>query len=233
MGQELLPSKDRERIEIRFEDDSLVTSRSVAAFRKLVDVDKVNSIICWSSGTCGAIAPLAEAAKVPLVAIASDATISKEREYVVNFWVTPEEETKILVPEGLRRGYRRIALVSAIQEGVQSCRDAFKVQNRGRMKIVFEREYPVDMRDFKTVAARIAGLAEVDAVLVILMPGQIGAFTKQLRQLGSRAEFFGYETFEDKSEVENSGGGPDRSVVCNGLYRKLELHFKIFQEISK
>lgn len=206
MAHESLPPKDHERIELKFEDDALAPSRSVAAFRKLVDVDRVNAVICWSSGTCKVLAPLAEMAKIPLVAIASDAAVSRGRDFAVNFWVTPEEESRILLDEALRRGYRRIAIVSAIQEGVQACRDAFKLQNQERVKILIDQELPADMKDFKATVTRIASLPDLDAVLVILMPGQIGTFTKQLRQLGSHAAFFGYESFEDKGELESSGG---------------------------
>jgi len=206
MALDTLPTKESSRIEVKFEDDGLVITRSVAAFRKLVDIDKVNAVICWSSGTCKAIAPLAEASKIPLVAIASDSAVSKGRKFAVNFWVTPEAETKALMPEALRRGYKRVAIVSAIQEGAQACRDAFLKQSQGTIEIAFNEEYPSDLKDFRSVVTRLKNVKDVDAILMILMPGQLGTFAKQLRQAGVQAPMFGYETFEDKSEVENSSG---------------------------
>lgn len=201
-----LPTEDSSRLAIKFEDDGLRTANSVSAFRKLVDIDKVHSIVCWSSGTCNAVAPLAEAAEIPLVAIASDSAVSKGRKFVVNFWVTPEEETRVLVPEAVRRGYRNVAIVATTQDGMLATRDAFKHQSQGQINIAYEEDFPSDFKDFRSTVSRIAGLKKVDAVLMLLMPGQVGTFAKQLRQAGVKVPFFGYETFEDEGEVQASGG---------------------------
>lgn len=223
MAMDSLSEVDKNRIEVKFEDDGLVASKTVSAFRKLVEVDKVNSVICWSSGTCKAVAPIAESSKIPLIAIASDQTISQGRKYIVNFWVTPKEETKVLIPEAHRRGYKKIAIISTLHDGAQSIRDEFIEQNNSKIEILLNEEYPVEMKDFRSVATRIAALKELDAIMLVLLPGQLGTAAKQIRQLGSNAEFFGYELFEDRGEVEVSGG-----TLINGWFATGAINNELF-----
>jgi branched-chain amino acid transport system substrate-binding protein len=206
MAFDSLSAAERARVKILFEDDGLSATRSVSAFRKLVNVDKADAVVCWSSGTCSAIAPIAETAKIPLIAIASDSKISAGRNFVVNFWVTPEEESKLLIPEALRRGYKRIAIISATHDGAIAFRDTFRKHNHGQIEILFDEEYAPDMKDFRSVAARVGALKNLDAIMMNLLPGQSGVAAKQLRQIGVRTPIFGYETLEDRAEVEASEG---------------------------
>ena len=206
LAMESLPQAERARIKLTFEDDGFKAANSVSAFHKLVSIDKIDALICWSSGTCSAVAPLAEAAHLPTLAIASDAAISKGRSFLANLWVTPEEETKILVPEAVRRGIRKVAIVTAIQDGAIACRDAFLKESKGQIESLLNEEFPGDLKDFRSTVTKIKRLTELDAVLVVLYPGQLGAFAKQLRQAGVTQPIFGYETFEDQAEVSASGG---------------------------
>jgi ABC-type branched-subunit amino acid transport system substrate-binding protein len=51
-----------------YEDDEFSTAKTVAAFKKLVEVDKVKLVLSVGSGPSKAIAPLALRYKVPLIA---------------------------------------------------------------------------------------------------------------------------------------------------------------------
>ena len=206
MSHQDLPLELREKTKLIIEDDGLVTTRTVSAYRKLTSIDKVNGLICWSSTACNAIAPLAEQAEIPLVAIASDPSIARDKKYVVNFWVTPEEETKLALAEALKRGYKKIAIVHSIQDGVIACKDAFVAQNNGKIEIARTEGITADSKDFRTTVTKLRQIKDLDGILTLLMPGQIGVFAKQVKQAGIKAPLFGYETLEDKGEVAASNG---------------------------
>lgn len=206
MALDGLSSEDKGRLEIIYEDDGMQSPRAVSAYRKLVNHDRVNAVICWSSSSCKAIAPLAERSEIPLIAIASDAAVSKGRTYAFNFWVTPEVESELLISEAVARGYKKVAAVSTIHEGALACRDAFVNAAKGKLEIVYDENFPPDTKDFRTNISRIAS-AKPDAVMLSLMPGHIGVFAKQLREAGVTAPIFGFETLEEPNEVAASAGG--------------------------
>ena len=45
-----------------------------------------------------------------------------------------------------------------------------------------------------------------DGFVILLMPGQVGVFARQVREQGFTQPLFGFETFEDPSEVAASNG---------------------------
>ena len=201
--EDLLSSK--KSVELTFEDDGMEPKRSVTAFRKLLDGDHVDVVICWSSPTCNSVASIAESAKIPLLGIASDAAVSRGRSFAFNFWVTPDVLTKLLVPQVQKLGYRRIAIASTTHDGSLVTRDAFRKQSKDRFEIVYDEDFAPDAKDFRTAIAKLSA-AKPDAVLNLFMPGQAGLFAKQLRQNGVRAPLFGYEPLEDAGEVIASNG---------------------------
>lgn len=215
MALDSLPADKNSEIELKFEDDGMVSAKSVSAFRKLVEIDHVNAVVCWSSGTCNTVAPLAEIAHMPLIAIASDAAVSRGRKYAFNFWVTPEELTKVLVPKAIERGFRRVAIALTTHDGSIVSRDAFVAQSAGKVDVVYNENFAPDVKDFRTAVSRIKA-SKPDAVLNIFMPGQVGLFSKQLRRGGVDVPIFGYEPLEDSSEVANSDGTLIGSFFATG-----------------
>ena len=93
MAMDKLPAADRAKLEILYEDDSLLPKNAATAFNKLVSTKSINAVITLGSGSSNAVASLAEQKHVPLIAIATDPAVVKGRNWAVNFWVTPAAET--------------------------------------------------------------------------------------------------------------------------------------------
>lgn len=206
LALENLDSNTRENLEFLYEDDRLDTKTSVSAFNKLVGQDKINVAVSFSSSTSKALGPIADNRKVPLIAIASDKGVVENRSHVVTFWVTPEEQAKLLVKEVKRRGYKRIARISAIHNATEAFREAFDKESAGNIEIPYEQEFLFDAKDFKPFLIQLKTHQNIDAIFVNLFFGQVGTFARQARELGIELPLFGIETFEDKNEVETSGG---------------------------
>ena len=204
MALDTLPPDLRAQMKVTFEDDGLKPTQAVSAFQKLASKDQINLVINLSSGTGKALAPVAEQRKVPFISISSDARISAGSNCTVNFWITPEAEAKAMVPEVLRRGYRRIARASTSQGGAYALDRAFDREAAGRITIIYEDEFPLETRDFRSFLTRLRTKGDFDAVLLSLLPGQLSAFAKQFRQAGFTQPLFGFELFEDANEVKAS-----------------------------
>jgi len=206
MGLDKLDSEVRDRIELIFEDDGFKPKNTLLAYAKLKNSDRVQLIVNAGSGTANALSPIVEKDKIPLIAIATDPQVVRNRKYVVNFWVTPEEQVRTLIPEALRRGYKNIARISTIHDFPMSMKKYFDIENKDRLSILLDEEFQSSDKDFKSFLTKLKVRKNIDAILMGLMPGQLGIFAKQARQMGIDLPLFGFETLEDSNEVKVSGG---------------------------
>lgn len=204
LGYDKLSPNVKNKIALSFEDDSLIPMNTISAFNKLASRNKIHVAINASSGTAKALAPIAESKGIPLLAIASDPEIVSQRKYVVNFWVTPEEEMRVALPEMTRRGYSKVARISTIHAFPLALNRELDRVNKGSVQLVLDEGYPPENKDFRTYITKLRATPEVDAVLMVLMPGQLGIFAKQLRQMGVTLPLCGFEILEDSNEVKLS-----------------------------
>ena len=204
-----MPASAAARLELLYEDDEWQQPKTVSAFHKLVEQRGVRAIVVCGSASGSTLSPLADRAKIPLIAVgASSAKVVKDQGYAFIHWITPEVEAARLTSEVQRLGYQRVGMVTAEQEGAvairTAIRDAFEkagIANR----IVLDESYLGDVTDFRTYLAK-AKAKDVRAFLVCLFPGAISSFAKQSRAAGLSGPFIGVETFEDEAEVRASEG---------------------------
>ena len=206
LALEELSEDERKLINFIYEDDAFNSRNSISALKKLQSQNRIDVAISFGSGTSNALAPIVERDRVALIAIASDPKVVKDKKYVFNFWVTPEQEAEVMVPEAIRRGYKKVARICAIHDGTFSAREALDLVNENQIQFVVDEEYPPDAKDFRTYLTKIKARKDIDAILPLLFPGQISEFTKQARSLGITLPFFSFEFFEDANEVKNANG---------------------------
>lgn len=202
-----LPQDIREKIKIHYEDDGLIAKNTISAFQRLASTEKLDAVVTFSSGVSNAIVSLTERAEVPLLAIASDPKVCLGKKYAFNFWVTPEEEAGKAYEEIIRRGYKKIARISTTHDGTFAINKAFASFNsKGEVEILLDEDYPIDVKDFKPYLTKLRFKKGLDAVFINLLPGQIGLFAKQAREMKINVPLFDIELFEDNNEVKNSNG---------------------------
>ncbi len=206
LGYKSLAPEVRERIKLHYEDDGLQSKNSISAFNNLKATKGIDFLINVSSGTGKALAPVAEQNKVTFLSVASDKTISENRKYVFNFWVTPEDEIRLALKEAQKRGYKKIAAVYSVQDGALALKQALTQLNNGQLEIVEDAEFDPAIRDFRPFLTKLRRVKDLDAIMVTLLPGQCGLFAKQVRQMGIKQDLFGIEFFEDANEVKASEG---------------------------
>ena len=214
MALSKLSDEDKKRMEIIYEDDGLNPVRTMGALNKLLKFNGANFFLSMSSGTSKAISPLLEQQKRTLVAIASDREISDNKKYSFTFWVTPEAEAAVMQTALKKRQVKSVSIISTFHPGSLAVRNAFTELTASEIKVVASEEVPFETRTFKDVISKIAANQDrIDGLIVILFPGQTGIFTRQLRELGVNTPLFGFETFEEISDVKASNG-----AMIGGLY---------------
>ena len=206
LALEDLPAATRSKLDLTWEDDACEPKNSISALLRLERERHLDALFNVSSGTGKALAPVAEQQHLPFLSIASDFEIASGKDYVTLLWVAPEDEVKTLIPEAVRRGYKNIARITTVQSGMLAMKTAFDALNASRLKVLLDEDYPADIKDFRSFLAKVRANKNIDAVLVLLMPGQSGLFARQARASVIKLPLFAIEIFEDASEVADSGG---------------------------
>ena len=188
-----------------YEDDQFKPTNSVTAFRKLVDTEQVNLVICLGSAPCAAIAPLASKYQVPLIAWASDERVSRDNPWVVRINPSAVPQAEVVAEEATRRGYSRVGIFVSSNDYPLAFQSAF-LSRFPTAKIAFSEEVGPESRDFRAVMERNRK-NKPDAICLCVSPGQVGILARQLRESGFYDQpIFGCETMQSQSEIRDAGG---------------------------
>ena len=193
----------RQRVKFLFEDDGFLPRNTLSAVSKFITADRVQALIVYGSSNALAVSDLVERERVPLVAMATAQQLVVGRQYIVRHWLSGQRETELIVREVQRRGYRRIAVATAIQDGTLQLRDLFLA--RVAAAVVYNQEFDSNEQDFRSVAADIKASAP-DAVYFLLFTPQAALLAKQLRHSGFQVEFFAAHQLEDANVIPLSDG---------------------------
>jgi len=181
-----------------FEDDQLENAKTVTAFHKLNDIDGINALVTFSSGTSNAIAPLAEQSKIVTCGAVSDPNVVKDKKYIFKHWVTPEVEAAKYVEEAKSRGFKTIGIIITNQQGIVVTAEAVKKAAQGM--VIFEDVVEPTIDDFRTVILK-AQSSNPDTILVQLFPGQLSGFMRQAQELGYKGDISSVESFEFEQDA--------------------------------
>lgn len=185
--------------ELVFEDDQADSKKTVSAFRKLVDLDKVKATVAVFSGPSNAIAPLGEKEKVIVFTIASDTTIAKDKPFVFNHWIKPENEAKTYVEYAKKQGLKRIAMIGVNQQGILAVHDAL-IKEDPNLFILKDELFSPQEKDFRTAILK-AKTDKADAFILKVLPGQNVPLIKQIKELGMKIPLTSIESFEEEKEA--------------------------------
>lgn len=205
-------------IEFLVEDDGFQPKNSVACARKFID-DKVDAIMIFGTPTGMAVVPITEQAHMPLAVVTILDKVVAGKNFAVRHFVAWQAENERITAEVQRRGYKRIAVVTSINDATLSLRDGFL--KSGVAEVVLNDEYPRDNLDFLATATKIKAAAP-DAVYHLLFSPQGPIFTRALRNAGYSGPIFGVHNVEDPADVAAAQGSYDGIWYVTGDDRGAE-----------
>ncbi|MDB5254314.1 MAG: Branched-chain amino acid transport system substrate-binding protein [Parcubacteria group bacterium] len=166
--------------ELIIEDDASKPAQSASAAQKLINIDKVQALISVTSGTGNAVKPIAAAAKIPHIAVASDIRISDGLYNFTNL-ALPDDEANAWLAEAKARGIKTVAILAQNQPGLNLLIDNVKAgASAAGIKIVYETHFDPTTQDFKTEIAK-AVASKPDNFLVSAFPPSLDIIGQQLR----------------------------------------------------
>ncbi len=181
-------------INVIWEDSAYDGKQAVAAFNKLVSVNKVD--IVWSFGgpMLNVLAPLAEAKKIPFFATESEKKDCQGRKFC-SLFRNEEDEWGVATWKVLReQGKKKIGIVKNQNQFMNTFVDAV-IRNKNEDESVdILLDVPPETSDLRTKVLSL-NLKDYDAVGVYLLPTSHHGFLSALRDLGKTAPLFGVEEF--------------------------------------
>lgn len=203
-----------QKLHIQYEDTQGDPKSGVAAFQKLVTIDKVQAVLgdLLSSVTLS-VAPIANKRQVVLFSPASSSPMLTDAgDYVFRNCPSDVYEGTVMGDYALATlGIQRVAILRINNEYGVGIGDVFKkaFTAKGGM-IVAEESFAEDANDFRTQITKIASV-NPDAVY-LLGYKQMGYILRQAKELGLKSQFLSTVTFEDP-EILNLAGGAGEGVI--------------------
>lgn len=193
-------TKTKRKYEIIFEDGQLNPKDFATAANKLININKVNSIIDITAAG-NAVSPIAEQNKVLHFGIANDQNIAKG-DYNFLHTVPPIKTTKLFVEELQRRNINKLGIFELKQEGVVSLMNALKENlKNSNIEIVTDQIFDSEQKDFKTLIAK-AKTSEAQIYLLLAFSPHVEIIAKQIKEMGVKIPLTSIQSFELTKERE-------------------------------
>jgi branched-chain amino acid transport system substrate-binding protein len=148
-----------------------------------------------------------------MIALSIVDRVVKGFSYVVKLWVAARVENDLIVKEIRRRGYKKVAVVSTINDAMLSLKQL--VTDSVPERIVASEELNREDNDLRTVVLRILSKSP-DAVYSLLWAPQPSLFARALREMGFKGPIFGVHNLEDPNEITNAAGALDEAWLVTG-----------------
>jgi branched-chain amino acid transport system substrate-binding protein len=206
------------KLDAVIEDDASTKEQGIAVFQRFINKDKVSAIIGPTlSNTATAADPLAQGAKVPVVAISNTAPkgITDIGDYISRVSLT---ESQVITP-ALKRlqpklGFKKAAILygnddAFTQGGYNVMKAALEASG---IQIVGTQTFAKPDKDYNAQLTALKGLAP-DILMVSALAENAAGIVTQARQLGWTVPIMGGNGFNSPAFIKNAGPAADGVYV--------------------
>lgn len=195
-------------IDIKFEDSKFDGKGAINAFSKLQTIDRVDIVYAWGAGPVQALVPVAERAKMPMIAATAEQAATKDKQYVLRFNYSSGTYAKRLLESLRSKHIKKIAIIAAeipyYDLVISGMRESLKQDE----SVDVIASVPPSALDFKSEITLFSHKSKnYDALGVFLVTGQIATFYQQADSLNLSIPTFGTDFFESADEIAKSGSG--------------------------
>jgi branched-chain amino acid transport system substrate-binding protein len=205
-------------VEYVFEDSDYDAKKSISAYNKLVDVDKVDVLMSWGGVPTEAVYPLLKDKRIPFLAGSSLSHVVDGNPYTVRVYDTPDYFASAMWNYFRAHNQKRIAIIKVEALYTNSILEALeRTKNPDETITVVENYSSLSENDFRTSLLKVKQDRAKYDTLGVLIFGQIGAFYNQKTVMGLDIPTFGTDFFESKTEIDAAGKNINGAVFANFL----------------
>lgn len=205
-AEELEKENTRYKYEFIFEDDEAQPAKTNLAVRRLLDYNKVDTVVAFGS---------AQTALLPTIARSYDRLFwglsahheAADGKKVFAFWSSYPSLTELALKATQKQGYKRVAIIYARRRGMQDCSELFiqKLPIIGAEAVSVIPFNPGE-RDFRTEVLRMRE-AKPDVIFVMAWMPEVAIIVQRIKEMGMTTPLSSMESFAhlpDKTLIEGS-----------------------------
>ncbi len=215
------------RLSILFEDDQFLPKNSLLAAKKLIQRDKVNAIVIFGTNQGKSAIEAISQNNIPFLSINVNRSVISGRANAFLLMPSIESMMKITIKEMMIRGYKRLAILSTIQDSCLLQRDL--VISSNQFKIVHSEEVSPGEVSARESALRIIK-NNPDAVFLSVIPPHGSIFSRSLRELGYKGDIIGGLQIANYAEYKASNGALSDAWVVAGKEESLQNFYKRYRK---
>ncbi len=171
-------------VQVIYEDTGGDKAKATMAAQKLVEIDDVDALITLLTSMGGAVAPVAEAAKIPFIYASATNSFTENKTYVFKDYPDSVALCELLMKQAKKDGHDKIAMFAVNGEQSQLCKKgAEKIE-----KFVLAEFYNIGESDFRTQLAKIKDRAT--AVFILALQTDCANAYKQMQELGVDVQLY-------------------------------------------
>ncbi len=201
--------------EFIYEDTEYNSAKTVTSFHRLADSD-IDLVYAFGGPMSEVLAPLAEAKKIPLMSDGIDPKVAVGKDFVVRNTNTGLEYGGTLAKYLLDKGVKRIAIVKAENQYLNSLVAGFLEGAGGKFEVVDLINVIAENSDFKPVVPKLLR-GEYDAIGLFMFPGQSSSLSRLFKGREDKFLFFGSDFMESQQEITASLGVLEGAVYPNNF----------------
>jgi len=188
--------------EVIFEDSKTLASQAVTAFRKLIDIHKIQcAVVDMISSNVLAISPIAEREKVVIISPgASSPDITDAGEYTFRNWPSDALQGKVLAKfVATKKEIKRVAILFIENDFGESLTDVFTstFEELGGSVIIAE-SFKQGATDFKNQITKVKS-KNPEALILFVYPEEAPRLIKQIKSASINIPLFATAEIEDPS----------------------------------
>ncbi len=189
-------------VEYVFEDSKGDPKTAIAAYNKLITIDKVDYVIGdMFSNTTLSLAPLAKKQKKLLVSpTASSKDISANNIYALSVFPCETYESK-LVADFAKVHYSKFGVLYEKVAAAQAMRDAY-INEIGKEKVVFDEAFESSIGNFKEIIYKIKN-SGCESVYLITYTNNALKLLSQMKEIGFSVDLMGQSALYDPAIIES------------------------------
>lgn len=225
-------------IELIFEDTKSDGLGTVNAIKKLIEVDRVSSIIgpTWGDSFQGGY-PIAQAAGVSVISpSAAFETVENKNQfpYIFSTWWPQHQEAKALIKDMLNKGITKIVIVHDEDAFNTKFGDIFaeELSKEGK-KIISRVVVPIGTTDFRTHITKLK-TSNPEAILVLPQDtASVGTFMKQLREQKVVSRVYSTTSAQNEENLEKFPGLFEELLYSFPNYSHDKKYIELKQRLIK
>jgi branched-chain amino acid transport system substrate-binding protein len=222
--------KEGYKIEYITEDDKTSATGTVNATQKLLNTDKVSAVMTATVQQVKPVQNLFINSSTPILAVwDSNDYLKSAGGNVFTIGFSTEDAGQKLANYVSEKSLNKVAVISQKDEWSELIAGAFKKQvEKNTGLITYSDSVSVSTKDFKTQILKIKE-SKTEAVFIPFIPGGIGVFIKQARELGYTGIILTGDSFS-MSEVEYAKQYAEGVVFANLHSTETETLSKKYKE---